>query len=649
MLTANKPASAPLQFVCPTCWYVFNNEALPACEGCGAIAPEGGFPTMPYEFWQYLFVEQLGRGGMGAVFRAYDRRAPDRPWVAVKVAQLHGTAADRAAKERAFAREVRAAAALSEYGKYFVGFRAADYNGTPAYLALDFIDWPTLKKLKAQSAIFAPGDVAKVGTAILRGIRWMERKNIVHRDLKPENIFVRRSQDGSFEAKIADLGIWVDAGATDDSLWRATDAAPIVGSPSYMSPEQTRGEALTTASDVHAIGSILWELAAGALPYPLNRSLSLPDAIQERHDRMRWLPARPSNMPEDLYWILSTALQFEASKRVFTDAEVSHSPETSIARWMEKALEKFASDHAEQQRLALAAALDRLEALDRSIASSEAKLTPATLLAERVKQTRLRISHLRADTIEPSLPDAVSGLSSEVDVIAQEIVQLFEDREARLGLARAQEDLARERSRALEHGVAAQSQRPGAIAAQVNKQDAAQGAAAPRRRNGIPVPAAVAIGVVAGFVAAYALVNRGQSTQMTALPAAAASVAASARSVQTAPASAGTTALPPTETPASTTSTAASDSPSTGASAPADDEAGLPDAGATDAAADGAPSPSDNEGPKASSKPAAENCGCTIGDILCARRCHEKQLKQMEGDNSSPYDTQPQAHDDVYQ
>jgi serine/threonine protein kinase len=386
---------------------------------------------------------------MGAVFRAYDKRAPDRPWVAVKVAQLHGTDEDRVAKERAFAREVRAAAALSEYIKYFVGFRAADYNGKPAYLALDFIDWPTLKKLKAQTGIFPPSDVAKIGSAILRGIRWMERKNIVHRDLKPENIFARRSPDGSFEAKIADLGVWVDAGTTEDSLWNSTDVPQVVGSPSYMSPEQVRGDALSTASDVHALGSILFELATGTVPFPLNYSLSLLEAVRERHERMRDLPVRPANMPESLYWILSSALSFDPAKRIFTDSNVSHSPDPSIARWMEKALDKFATDHAEQQRQALAAALDRLVVLDRSITSSEAKLTPAFLLADRVKQIRSRIGDLRDDTVEGNLPEAVSVLSAEVDGIAQEVAQLFEDREVRQALARAQHDLAREDARLL--------------------------------------------------------------------------------------------------------------------------------------------------------------------------------------------------------
>jgi serine/threonine protein kinase len=443
IMVAMSPSGAPLQFVCLTCWYVFNNEALPACEGCGSVAPEHGFPTMPYEFWQYLFVEQLGRGGMGAVFRAYDKRAPERPWVAVKVAQLHGTSADREAKEHAFAREVRAAAALSEYIKYFVGFRAADYNGTPAYLALDFIDWPTLKKLKAQVGTFPPSDVARLGVAILRGIRWMERKNIVHRDLKPENIFARRAPDGSYEAKIADLGVWVDAGATEDSLWNSADVAQVVGSPSYMSPEQSRGGALTTASDVHALGSILFEMATGTVPYPINYSLTLIEAVRERYERMRELPARPANMPENLYWILSSSLSFEPAKRVFTDSNVSHSPDPSIARWMEKALEKFASDYAEQQRQALAAALDRLGVLDRSLTASEAKLTPAILLADSARQMRARISLLRDDTVEANLPGVVTLLSSEVDIIAQEVVQLFEDREIRQALARAEQDLAR--------------------------------------------------------------------------------------------------------------------------------------------------------------------------------------------------------------
>lgn len=530
-MVSTSPSGAPLQFVCTTCWYVFNNEALPACEGCGSIAPDDGFPTMPYEFWQYLFVEQLGRGGMGAVFRAYDKRAPDRPWVAVKVAQLHGTNEDRIAKERAFAREVRAAAALSEYIKYFVGFRAADYNGKPAYLALDFIDWPTLKKLKMQLGTFPPGDVAKIGAAILRGIRWMERKNIVHRDLKPENIFARRSPDGSFEAKIADLGVWVDAGTTEDSLWNSADVAQVVGSPSYMSPEQTRGNALTTASDVHALGSILFELTTGYVPYPINYSLSLLEAVRERHERMREVPARPANMPEGLYWILSSALCFEPTKRVFTDANVSHSSDASIARWMEKALDKFAADYSEQQRQALAAARDRLGGLDRSITSSEAKLTPAFLLADRVRQIRSRISYLRDDTVEANLPEAVILLSSEVDSIALEVAQLFEDREARQALAHAQQDLAREEDARIQRDIERDEGRAGDARGRADSNQVktiAQGARFPSygdvvnasrggpdvvRRWRLFVMVALASCLAVGFTVGYLYWGRGENSQ----------------------------------------------------------------------------------------------------------------------------------------
>lgn len=602
---------------------------------------------MPYEFLQYLFVEQLGRGGMGAVFRAYDKRAPERPWVAVKVAQLHGTDEDRAIKERAFAREVRAAAALSEYNKFFVGFRAADFNGKPAYLALDYIDWPTLRKLKGEVGSFSPVDVARIGVAILRGVRWMERKNIVHRDLKPANIFARRSNDGTFEAKIADLGIWVEAGTMEDSLVGVTDMAHIVGSPAYMSPEQTRGGALTIASDIHAVGSILWELATGAPPYPINRAIAIAEAIQERHERMRTAPPRPPSMPLDLYWLLSSALHFDPNKRIFADGDVSHSAETSVARWMEKSLDKFVSDYIEEQRKALEDALDHLGGIDRRIASIEASLTPAILLADRAKRLRARVNGLQANKVESNLPDAVKALASEVEQMVKE--SAYPDgRDLRPSLVRPHD--------ATPEQITLRDRTP-PEQAPANAEDAlgapeigaglrSPNDTLPLRRQ--PLLAALVAGVLVGLLSAYLFAILPAKPivphAVGAPPSTASADVADPAGGVGLPGSSATASLTSLSSavPASTaTANVVTDSP--GNTATAQDRQPVPTAMPL--------APTQASGP---SNRLAGNCGCAIGDIMCAGRCYEKQQAAV---NETPYDESesrgvanktPPANEDIY-
>jgi serine/threonine protein kinase len=132
---------------------------------------------------------------MGAVFKARDTQAPEHPWVAIKVAQLKGSAVSRFLLEEAFRREGQAAGLLSQHGKYFVGFRASDFS-VPAHLVLEFIEWPTLYELKEQVGTLPPLDVALLGVEIVRGVRCMEHRRMVHRDLKPENIFASRTEAG---------------------------------------------------------------------------------------------------------------------------------------------------------------------------------------------------------------------------------------------------------------------------------------------------------------------------------------------------------------------------------------------------------------------------------------------------------------------
>jgi Protein kinase domain len=383
-----------LKFVCSTCWLVFENGGMRACAGCGTASPPLGWPTLPYEFRErYLFVEQLGRGGQGAVFRAYDRQTSDEPWVAVKVAQVKSEAL-----KEVFRREGRAAAMLSEHPKYFVGFRGSDFS-EPAYLVLEFVPWTTLRRMHALEGNLHPLDVARLGVEILRGVRCMERRAMVHRDLKPDNIFAHRCGDDSFEVKIADLGVWIDSGASEESLLgRPDDKKHFFGTPPYMSPEQIRGDPVTAASDVHAVASVLWQLCTGALPFPMKAGVSIEERIADRLQQYRHTPPRPPSMPEELYLILAVALRYNPEERVFLDPQTLVGTEipghASAARGMEKALRRFIDEYAERRERALREAFAKLRELERFLTEGEKKIVTAHTLMARAQDFRARLAGL---------------------------------------------------------------------------------------------------------------------------------------------------------------------------------------------------------------------------------------------------------------
>ena len=371
---------------------------------------------MPFEFRErYLFVEKLGSGGQGVVFRAYDRQAVSEPWVAVKVAPVKS----EASKEM-FRREGRAAAILAEHPQYFVGFRGSDFND-PAYLVLEFVPWPTLKKMRAIEGNLPPLDVARLGVEILRGVRCMERRKMVHRDLKPDNIFARRCDDGSFEVKIADLGVWVDAGASDKSLLGSfDDTNGFFGTPPYMSPEQLRGGVVTAASDVHAVASVLWLLATGSLPFPMKPGVSEEEKRLDRLQKCRFQPSRPASMPEELYLILAIALRFNPEERVFVDPQTLAGSENaandSAPRGMEKALRRFIEDYGERRKRSLIEKAIKVQLLEASLASGEKKIATAQKLSVKAEDFRARLERLNSESTGfDGVLDGLRAMESQIE------------------------------------------------------------------------------------------------------------------------------------------------------------------------------------------------------------------------------------------
>lgn len=334
--------------ICTNCWYVLKNAEVhsSACPGCRASPPPAGWaplPTMLAE--RYKVTDQLGRGGMGAVLLAEDTRVGNRQ-VAIKLPLPGRVLADLLEAEQ------RAASFLGGYERHFVKVFATD-----AFLVMEYLPppWTTLRQHLREHGLLNPEAVAHLGIELLKGIRVMENHGVVHRDLKPENIFVCPRGDGRYDVKIYDFGIWVPAqrDAGNDSVLGALQQ-PNAGTPSYMSPEQLRHVPLTTASDIHATGSLLYESIIGQPPYvTATKGKTMDVWVKERMELLRHPLTRPASIPGDLFEILAKALEFDIDKRQFFEIAGSGSG-TSFARGMQRALEKFLTDRrdaAERARL----------------------------------------------------------------------------------------------------------------------------------------------------------------------------------------------------------------------------------------------------------------------------------------------------------
>src|SRR5262249_44298744 len=239
-----------------------------------------GTPTVP----GYEIVRELGRGGMGVVYLA--RHQELKRLVALKMI-LAGVHADEETLSR-FHREAEAVARLQHPGITQI-HDVGQHDGRP-YLALEYVDGSNLADQMAGKALFPRAAAALVET-IARTAHYAHQRGIVHRDLTPRNILlasgtsmhgVRLSKydPKSYEPKITDFGLAKEL----DAEVIHTQSGMVMGTPSYMSPEQAQGKTheLGPATDVYAIGAILYQALTGRPPFLAATSYDTLKQVIER-------------------------------------------------------------------------------------------------------------------------------------------------------------------------------------------------------------------------------------------------------------------------------------------------------------------------------------------------------------------------------
>lgn len=267
---------------------------------------------------RYRVEEVIGRGGMGAVYRATDERLGRQ--VALKVVTA-GAGADAEARDRLrarFQREARAAAALPHHPNVVPVY---DYGSDPT-LGLDYIVMELLRgsDLATRLARAGPPPLAaamRILHEAARGIAVGHRAGLIHRDVKPGNIFLAESSHQDVQVRVVDFGI-AKLADDEDTASQLTQDGRVPHSPAFASPEQLRGLTnLTPASDVFSLGAVGFVLLTGRRPFSdedRNRiSLGMPVPVPSLRDQN---PAIPSAVEA----VIQRALAFDPRDR-FADAD----------------------------------------------------------------------------------------------------------------------------------------------------------------------------------------------------------------------------------------------------------------------------------------------------------------------------------------
>ncbi len=255
---------------------------------------------------RYELVELLGRGGMGAVYRARDRELERIVAVKVLPAEMLRSEDFRAR----FRREARAAAGLSHPGiavVYDIGEDAGGEEPVP-YLVMELVEGGTLADLLHREPP-TPAEAGQIVSAVLEALEHSHGRQIVHRDIKPANLMVRRA-GGRVWVKGMDFGI---ARLLSETATRLTATGMLIGTPSYMSPEQADGKPADTRSDLYSLGCVLYEMLTGRPPFTGDS----PTAVLFQH--IQKIPEAPSrlNPALDPFWddVLATALAKDPQDR----------------------------------------------------------------------------------------------------------------------------------------------------------------------------------------------------------------------------------------------------------------------------------------------------------------------------------------------
>jgi hypothetical protein len=278
--------------------------------GCTGAQPPGETPAFPAEGVRgYELLRELGRGGMGVVYKARDTRL--NRVVALKMIRAGGHADD--GQRQRFRVEAEAVAGL-QHPNIVQIYEVGEANGQP-FFTLEFVPGGSLAA-RLDGIPFPPMQAARLAEQLAAGVHSAHRQGVIHRDLKPANVLL--TADGT--PKITDFGL---AKRLESGVGQTASGA-VMGTPSYMAPEQAQGKAgqVGPPADVYALGAILYECLTGRPPFRATTQYdTLLQVMSQEPVPVRRLQPK---CPRDLETITLKCLAKEPHKRYASAADLAH-------------------------------------------------------------------------------------------------------------------------------------------------------------------------------------------------------------------------------------------------------------------------------------------------------------------------------------
>jgi serine/threonine protein kinase/Tfp pilus assembly protein PilF len=304
---------------CPQC--AFENPADSRfCSRCGSrITPSGkititkdGIHPIAKEFkvgstfaGRYLIIEELGKGGMGSVYKVMDKEVDEK--IALKFLNPEVAANEKTIMR--FRNELKTARKISHKNVcriYDLSKKQGIY-----YITMEYVSGDDLKHVVRMMGQLSIGKALFIAKQIAEGLAQAHKKGIVHRDLKPQNIMLDR--DGN--ARIMDFGI-----ACSLETKGVTDTGMMIGTPEYMSPEQVEGKEADFRSDIYSLGVIIYEMMTGKIPFDGETALSI--ALKHKNEAPQDPREFNNKIPEALSQMILKCMQKSAELRYQTAEEL---------------------------------------------------------------------------------------------------------------------------------------------------------------------------------------------------------------------------------------------------------------------------------------------------------------------------------------
>ncbi len=352
------PKTGTMTTQCPKC-KTANPDESKFCNECGSqldsIDQMAASPTQTLEApredlatgatfaGRYQVIDQLGKGGMGRVYRVLDKKLNEE--IALKLIKPE-VASDKKTIER-FSNELKIARKIGHKNVARM-YDLNEEHGTH-YITMEYVRGEDLKRLIRKMGQFSAGQVIPIAKQICEGLMEAHRLGVVHRDLKPQNIMV--DEDGN--TRIMDFGI-----ARSRESKELTGTGVIIGTPKYVSPEQVEGKEIDLRSDIYSLGIILYEMMTGRVPFEGDTALSIA------HKQKYEAPLEPKQInpqiPDDLNALVLKCLEKDKQNR-FQSADEMRSALLSIEREIPTTEKEFpVKKPSESKEITVAFALKRL-------------------------------------------------------------------------------------------------------------------------------------------------------------------------------------------------------------------------------------------------------------------------------------------------